>query len=102
VGGGISSPGTPRNGMRSRPTLPSDAEVQVVPVRTHGDGALDFLRRHPGGAMQALGAGEVEVASSIETICTMGVKWSNCWPISNESPRGKDDGDALDDRCESF
>ena len=35
-------------------------------------------------------------------VCTMGVKWSNCWPISNESPRGKDDGDALDDRCESF
>jgi len=26
----------------------------------------------------------------------------NCWRISNESPRGKDDGDALDDRCESF
>lgn len=26
----------------------------------------------------------------------------NCWQISNESPPGKDDGDALDDRCESF
>jgi hypothetical protein len=47
--------------MRSRPTLPSDAEVQVVPVRSHGDGVLDFLRRHPGGAVEALGAGEVEV-----------------------------------------
>lgn len=57
--------------MRSRPTLPSDAEVQVVlrapqdhrkvPVRSHGDGALDFLRRHPGGAVETLGADEVEV-----------------------------------------
>ena len=32
-----------------------------MPVHSHGDDALDFLRRHPGGAVEALGAGEVEV-----------------------------------------
>lgn len=31
-----------------------------MPVHSHGDGALDFLR-NPGGAVEALGAGEVEV-----------------------------------------
>jgi len=30
-------------------------------VRSHGDGALDFLRRHSCGVVKALGAGEVEV-----------------------------------------
>jgi hypothetical protein len=33
----------------------------VVRVCSHGDGALYFLRRHPCGAVEALGAGEVEV-----------------------------------------
>jgi len=70
-------------------------------VRSHGDGALDFLRRHTSGSLEALGAGEGEGFVDRNNLHDGGEVVELLADLERVAA-GKDDGDALDDRCESF